>query len=206
MEMKSPRINLVIDRDKAAAVGLNATQIQNALYDALGPKWSSTIYGDTAQYRVLLELDPKYQGAGRLAARRSRSRRRSARWCRSSRWSTSRRRSGRSRSTTPASCRRCRCRSACARASRSARPPRTSSRSPIALLPPTITTSFEGSGQGVPAVDEQPRPAALRRDRRRLHRARRALRELHPPDHDSLRACRRPASARWSRSICSATS
>src|SRR5499427_1630170 len=62
MEMKSPRINLVIDRDKAAATGLNATLIQNSLYDALGPKWSSTIYGNTAQYRVLLELDPKYQG------------------------------------------------------------------------------------------------------------------------------------------------
>jgi HAE1 family hydrophobic/amphiphilic exporter-1 len=62
LEMKSPRVNLVIDRDKSAAVGLNATTVQNALYDALGPKWSSTIYGDTSQYRVLLELDPKYQG------------------------------------------------------------------------------------------------------------------------------------------------
>ncbi len=63
MEMKSPRIDLVINRDKAAVVGLNATTIQNALYDALGPKWSSTIYGNTAQYRVLIELNPKYQGA-----------------------------------------------------------------------------------------------------------------------------------------------
>ena len=63
MEMKSPRINLVINRDQAAAVGLNATTIQNSLYDALGPKWSSTIYGPTAQYRVLIELDPEYQGA-----------------------------------------------------------------------------------------------------------------------------------------------
>jgi HAE1 family hydrophobic/amphiphilic exporter-1 len=62
MEMKSPRVNLVIDRDKAAAVGLNATTVENSLYDALGPKWSSTIYGNAAQYRVLLELDPKYQG------------------------------------------------------------------------------------------------------------------------------------------------
>jgi len=61
-EMKSPRVNLVIDRDKAAVVGLNATTVQNALYDALGPKWSSTIYGNVSQYRVLLELDPKYQG------------------------------------------------------------------------------------------------------------------------------------------------
>src|SRR5262249_10276967 len=37
--------------------------IQNSLYDALGPKWSSTIYGNTAQYRVLVELDPAFQGS-----------------------------------------------------------------------------------------------------------------------------------------------
>src|SRR5262245_45106419 len=61
MEMRSPRVNLVIDRDKAAAVGLNASDIQSALYDGLGPQWSSTIYGPTSQYRVLLELDPRYQ-------------------------------------------------------------------------------------------------------------------------------------------------
>jgi HAE1 family hydrophobic/amphiphilic exporter-1 len=61
MEVKSPRIDLVINRDKTAAVGLNATQLENALYDGLGPKWSSTIYGSMTQYRVLLELDPKYQ-------------------------------------------------------------------------------------------------------------------------------------------------
>jgi HAE1 family hydrophobic/amphiphilic exporter-1 len=61
LEMRSPRIYLVMDRDKAAAVGLNVTQIQNALYDGLGPKWSSTIYGPSSQYRVLIEMDPKYQ-------------------------------------------------------------------------------------------------------------------------------------------------
>jgi HAE1 family hydrophobic/amphiphilic exporter-1 len=61
MEVKSPRVDLVIDRDKSAAVGLNATQVENALYDGLGPKWSSTIYGTNAQYRVLIELDPRYQ-------------------------------------------------------------------------------------------------------------------------------------------------
>src|SRR5262249_26384833 len=61
MELKSPRVNLVIDRDKAAVVGLSATDIENALNDGLGPRWSTTIYGQRAQYRVLLELDPKYQ-------------------------------------------------------------------------------------------------------------------------------------------------
>jgi HAE1 family hydrophobic/amphiphilic exporter-1 len=61
LEIKSPKVNMVIDRDKAAAVGLNATQIENALSAGFGPKWSSTIYSATTQYRVLLELDPKYQ-------------------------------------------------------------------------------------------------------------------------------------------------
>jgi HAE1 family hydrophobic/amphiphilic exporter-1 len=61
LEVRSPKVNLVIDRDKAAAVGLNATQIENALSAGFGPKWSSTIYSATTQYRVLLELDPKYQ-------------------------------------------------------------------------------------------------------------------------------------------------
>ena len=61
MEIKSPRVNLVIDRDRAAAIGLNATEVSTALNDGLGPKWSSTIYGSRSQYRVLLEIDPKYQ-------------------------------------------------------------------------------------------------------------------------------------------------
>src|SRR5262249_19103667 len=61
LESKSPRIDLVIDRDKAAAVGLNATTIANSLSTCLGPRWSTTIYGPRAQYRVLTELDPQYQ-------------------------------------------------------------------------------------------------------------------------------------------------
>ncbi|HEY7291094.1 MAG TPA: efflux RND transporter permease subunit [Vicinamibacterales bacterium] len=61
MEMKSPRVNLVINRDAAAQMGLNANEIEAALYDGFGPQWSSTIYGPAAQYKVLLELDPRYQ-------------------------------------------------------------------------------------------------------------------------------------------------
>jgi len=50
-----------IDRDKAAALQLNAAQIQSVLYDAFGPRWSSTIYAPQNQYRVLLEIMPKFQ-------------------------------------------------------------------------------------------------------------------------------------------------
>ena len=61
MELNSPRVNMTIDRDKAAAVGLDATQITRTLSDGFGQQWVSTIYGERTQYRVLLELDPKYQ-------------------------------------------------------------------------------------------------------------------------------------------------
>ncbi|HUQ94400.1 MAG TPA: efflux RND transporter permease subunit, partial [Bryobacteraceae bacterium] len=57
----SPQVNINIDRDKAAAVGVNASQIENTLYDAYGPRWVSTIYSPINEYKVLLELQPKYQ-------------------------------------------------------------------------------------------------------------------------------------------------
>ena len=61
LQIKNPRVNLTIDRDKAAALGVNTLQLEGALYSAYGPRWASTIYGNTSQYRVLLELLPEYQ-------------------------------------------------------------------------------------------------------------------------------------------------
>jgi len=61
LESRSPRVDLQIDRDKAAAVGLSASTIANALGTGLGPRWATTIYGQRSQYRVLLELAPQYQ-------------------------------------------------------------------------------------------------------------------------------------------------
>jgi HAE1 family hydrophobic/amphiphilic exporter-1 len=61
IEMKSPRVTLVIDRDRTAALQLDANEIESSLYTGFGPKWSSTIYGPKTQYKVLLELDPRYQ-------------------------------------------------------------------------------------------------------------------------------------------------
>ena len=57
----TPQVNVTIDRDKAAAMQINASQIENALYDAYGPRWVSTIYGSVNEYKVLLELKPEYQ-------------------------------------------------------------------------------------------------------------------------------------------------
>jgi len=57
----TPQVNVTIDRDKAAAMNINANLVENALYDAYGPRWVSTIYGSVNEYKVLLELEPKYQ-------------------------------------------------------------------------------------------------------------------------------------------------
>ena len=59
--MKSPQVTLAIDRDKAASLSVDAGQIEGALYSSYGPRWSSTVFGDATQYRVLMEIDPKYQ-------------------------------------------------------------------------------------------------------------------------------------------------
>jgi HAE1 family hydrophobic/amphiphilic exporter-1 len=61
LQIKNPRLNVTVDRDRAAALHLNSLQVESALYSAYGPRWASTIYAPTAQYRVLLELLPEYQ-------------------------------------------------------------------------------------------------------------------------------------------------
>src|SRR5205807_1232260 len=61
LQLKSPRVNVKIDRDKAASLQINAQDIESALYQGFGPSWISTIYAPVAQYKVLLELLPKYQ-------------------------------------------------------------------------------------------------------------------------------------------------
>ncbi len=61
LEVTSPQVNVEIDRDKAAALGVTASQIENAFYDAYGPRWVSTIYAPVNEYKVLLELGPQYQ-------------------------------------------------------------------------------------------------------------------------------------------------
>jgi len=61
LQIKNPQVYIEIDRDKAAALNVSAQQIENALYDSYGPRWISTIYAPINQYKVLIELLPKYQ-------------------------------------------------------------------------------------------------------------------------------------------------
>jgi hydrophobic/amphiphilic exporter-1 (mainly G- bacteria), HAE1 family len=55
------QIKIDINRDKASALGITASQIENTLRNAYGAYQVSTIYGASNQYQVILELEPKYQ-------------------------------------------------------------------------------------------------------------------------------------------------
>ncbi|HEX4823779.1 MAG TPA: efflux RND transporter permease subunit [Candidatus Polarisedimenticolaceae bacterium] len=59
--VRNPQVNVQIDRDKAAALGLTADQIDDALYTAYGFRQVSTIYASNASYQVILEVDRQYQ-------------------------------------------------------------------------------------------------------------------------------------------------
>src|SRR5262249_15774908 len=61
LQISSPQVSVDIDRDKAAALGVTANQIESAFYDAYGPRWVSTIYGSVNEYKVLLERAPQFQ-------------------------------------------------------------------------------------------------------------------------------------------------
>ncbi len=61
LQISSPRITLQLDRARAAALGLTASQIENALYSAYGQRQVGTIYTSTDQYWVILEVAPEYR-------------------------------------------------------------------------------------------------------------------------------------------------
>ncbi|WP_353152493.1 MdtB/MuxB family multidrug efflux RND transporter permease subunit [Pollutimonas bauzanensis] len=52
---------LVIDRDAAARLGVSNATIDDALYDAFGQRLISTIFTQSTQYRVVLEVAPQFR-------------------------------------------------------------------------------------------------------------------------------------------------
>ena len=61
LQIANPQVNVQIDRDRAASLGVNAQQIETALYDAYGSRQVSTIYTPNNQYMVIMELRPEFQ-------------------------------------------------------------------------------------------------------------------------------------------------
>nr|WP_281926473.1 efflux RND transporter permease subunit [Methylocystis bryophila] len=56
-------VDLIIDRTAASRFGIAPATVDNMLYDAFGQRIVSTIYTQSNQYRVILEVDPNLQSA-----------------------------------------------------------------------------------------------------------------------------------------------
>jgi len=61
LQLSNPQINVLIDRDKAAAIGITPQKIEDALYTAYGTRQISTIYAPNNEYQVIMELAPEFQ-------------------------------------------------------------------------------------------------------------------------------------------------
>ncbi|HYW31420.1 MAG TPA: efflux RND transporter permease subunit, partial [Gemmatimonas sp.] len=61
LQVGNPQVAIDIDRERASTLGISASQIENALYNAYGSRQVSTIYTQTNQFQVILELRPEYQ-------------------------------------------------------------------------------------------------------------------------------------------------
>ncbi|MEG2172808.1 MAG: MdtB/MuxB family multidrug efflux RND transporter permease subunit [Desulfovibrionaceae bacterium] len=61
LQDKGSQAFVLIDRDNAGRLGVSVAAIDAALYDALGQRFVSTIFTQTNQYRVVLEVAPQYR-------------------------------------------------------------------------------------------------------------------------------------------------
>ncbi|MGZ8431861.1 MAG: efflux RND transporter permease subunit [Candidatus Deferrimicrobiaceae bacterium] len=61
LQIKNPQVNVKIERDKAKSMGITAQQIEDALFSAYGSRQISTIFTPTNTYKVIMEVEPRYQ-------------------------------------------------------------------------------------------------------------------------------------------------
>jgi hydrophobe/amphiphile efflux-1 (HAE1) family protein len=60
-QIASPNVQITVDRNAASRLGLSMGQIDQTLYDAFGQEQVATIYTDTSQHKVILEVQPQFQ-------------------------------------------------------------------------------------------------------------------------------------------------
>jgi HAE1 family hydrophobic/amphiphilic exporter-1 len=61
LEIKNPQVKIEINRDKASLLGVTAQQIEDALSSAYSSRQISTIYAPNNSFQVILELEPQHQ-------------------------------------------------------------------------------------------------------------------------------------------------
>jgi HAE1 family hydrophobic/amphiphilic exporter-1 len=61
LQLRNPQLQININRDQASALGITADQVENTLSYAYGSRQVSLIYGSNQEYYVILELESQYQ-------------------------------------------------------------------------------------------------------------------------------------------------
>jgi len=61
VEPTAPRLRIVMDRSLMGQLGVTAQSVDDILYDAFGQRQVASYYTQVSVYRVVLEVDPKFQ-------------------------------------------------------------------------------------------------------------------------------------------------
>ena len=61
LQISNPQVNVNIDRDKASALGVTPSQVEDALFTAYGQRQISTIYAPNDEFWVVMVLKDQYQ-------------------------------------------------------------------------------------------------------------------------------------------------
>ena len=61
LQIKSPQVQVDLDRDRIATLGLGVDLVENTLYYAYGTRQVSTIYAPNNEYEVILGVKREYQ-------------------------------------------------------------------------------------------------------------------------------------------------
>ncbi len=60
-ELPAPRLKIVLDKDAMARFGVTTQAVDDTLYDAFGQRQVVSFYTQVSVYRVILEVDPRFQ-------------------------------------------------------------------------------------------------------------------------------------------------
>jgi HAE1 family hydrophobic/amphiphilic exporter-1 len=61
LQLANPQVNVSIDRDKIASLGLTVDQVENAMTGAYSSSQVGTIYAPNNQYQVIMRVAPEFQ-------------------------------------------------------------------------------------------------------------------------------------------------
>jgi hydrophobic/amphiphilic exporter-1 (mainly G- bacteria), HAE1 family len=61
LRLNNPQVQINLDRDRIAALGLTVNQVETALFNAYGTRQVSQIYAASNQYQVVLQVAPEFQ-------------------------------------------------------------------------------------------------------------------------------------------------